>query len=520
MSILAKFARNTAGNVAVLFALAAIPLTGAVGAAVDYTRYSEARTRLADALDAGVLAVGAAGDMSEDDAYAIVEDWLTVHMDKDFDGVWALDSVTRDDDGKIVAVATGTVETTVARVLGVTEIPITITSEVVPSLGKVEVALVLDNTGSMKGTKLTKLKSAAKELVDSLVNASKKAEDLKIALVPFSQTVNVGSGYKDAAWLDKAGNSAAAKSLFLGQKVNRFTLFQKLGKTWGGCVETRGPAYEATDTLPDAGVADTLYVPYFAPDEPGAKGNGGTYYNSYLNDSKLADIEAAVGSKAAAGKEFLHYQGDILKYNAGNPQGGTTSSKLKYAYGPNSGCEIAPLLRLSTDATKVKSAVDKMTAAGNTDIPIGATWGWNVLAPDGPFADGAPYGDKEWKKFAVIMTDGNNENEVIDTPNLNRSYYAGVGYVWQERMGVPANNTSKSARTAARDQRLGQICAAMKAKGILVYTVRVEVNDGSSDVLLNCASEADMFYDVKNASQLAAAFKDIGKSIQTLRLAK
>ena len=70
-------------------------------------------------------------------------------------GFWQLDSVTLGDDGSVVATVTGSVDTTMARIIGVTEMPISVTSQAIRSLGKVEVALVLDNTGSMAGPSST-----------------------------------------------------------------------------------------------------------------------------------------------------------------------------------------------------------------------------------------------------------------------------------------------------------------------------------------------------------------------------
>lgn len=48
----------------------------------------------------------------------------------------------------------------------------------------------------------------------------------------------------------------------------------------------------------------------------------------------------------------------------------------------------------------------------------------------------------------------------------------------------------------------------------------MEVASGSSDLLRNCASKPDMFYDVQNVSQLTAVFDAIAGSIDNLRIAK
>src|ERR1022692_2810895 len=54
------FFRNTGGNVAIIMALSAIPLTLAMGAGIDYARGLAVHSNMTDALDAAGLAVGAA----------------------------------------------------------------------------------------------------------------------------------------------------------------------------------------------------------------------------------------------------------------------------------------------------------------------------------------------------------------------------------------------------------------------------------------------------------------------------
>lgn len=509
MSHFGSFGRDRRGNVAMLFALAIIPLVGMVGAAIDYSRVAHVRTELADVLDAAVLSVGSRPAMTDKQAYDAVREWVDAHMTAT---AWTLDSVSQID-GRIIASASADVDMTIARILGVDQVPVSIQSEAVRSLGKIELVMVLDNTGSMKGKKIATLRDAADKLVDSLAAAAARPGDLRVGLVPFSQTVNVGPRYVNAAWIDAAGRSTSAKNLFLGQEVNRFGLFAALGTEWGGCVETRAMPWEASGAPPDPARPDTLYVPYFAPDEPGGKGSR-PYNNSYLDDRPLAQILRSLGLSSATAPLFQYQQGDPFKYS-GRPYNGKTGA-FGYEYGPNSGCEMAPLHRLSTDTAAVKKAIGAMIANGNTDIPVGLAWGGNVLSPEGPFGDGAPYGDSEWTKTVVLMTDGNNEN--AEGNDRDESYYSGVGYVWQGRMGITSG--SKSRRTAIRDARLGEMCAAMKAKGVVIYTVRVEVRNGSSSVLEDCASDADKFYDVQNIADLVAVFDDIGGSIKRLRLAR
>ncbi|MDQ2955024.1 MAG: pilus assembly protein TadG-related protein, partial [Pseudomonadota bacterium] len=50
------FLRQSGGGVGPMLALALVPIVGAVGAAVDFSRASDVRTKLQAAVDAAVLA--------------------------------------------------------------------------------------------------------------------------------------------------------------------------------------------------------------------------------------------------------------------------------------------------------------------------------------------------------------------------------------------------------------------------------------------------------------------------------
>ena len=104
MTLFKRFRDDQRGNFALMFALALVPLFGAVGAAIDYSRVSDVRSRLADALDAGVLAVGAQPNMSKAEAFKTVKSWVTANLGDEYDGYWQLDSVTLGDDGTISAI--------------------------------------------------------------------------------------------------------------------------------------------------------------------------------------------------------------------------------------------------------------------------------------------------------------------------------------------------------------------------------------------------------------------------------
>jgi hypothetical protein len=382
-------------------------------------------------------------------------------------------------------------------------------SQIVRSVNKLEVAMVLDTTGSMAGNKLTNLKAAATDFVNQLSAAAARSTEVnpvKIGIVPFSNAVRLSSTtseintYKAAVWMDAAGNAPASKEIFannstgvMGATVNRFTLLTNMGQTWGGCVESRAAPYDVQETAPGSTVPATLFTPYFWPDEASNDGNA---LNNYVPDEQPSS-------------PTWTWQRRQANVNTKYDQAPSASS-----VGPNRGCDMQPLMRLTTNWTALKTRINDLNAAGETHIPLGMMWGWHLLSPNAPFADGVAYSTPKTTKVVVLMTDG--ENTYADKSSNNRSNYDGYGFIWQNRTGTTSN--SQADRTAAIDGRLSLLCTNMKAAGIVIYTVRVEVTTGSSALLQGCATTPDKFYDVQSASNLTAVFSAIAGSIENLRI--
>jgi Flp pilus assembly protein TadG len=139
MSVFSRFARSARGNV-VMFGLAMVPVVGAVGAAIDYSRVVEVRSELADALDGGVLEVASKAALPDAQALAMVKQWVDIHM-AGADATWTVDSVSQDASGKITGTASAKVKTVIARALGAKEVPVGVKSEVMRSRPRIDVAL-------------------------------------------------------------------------------------------------------------------------------------------------------------------------------------------------------------------------------------------------------------------------------------------------------------------------------------------------------------------------------------------
>ncbi len=400
---LSKFLKCTSGNTAMMLALAALPLSLAVGSAVDYVRAVQTQTVLQAAVDSAALAGSSNLEMGDDEMKSLIKDYLVANGVEDAVAEITKVSVTVNRQTENIAVdVNGKLNTSLMRLAGISSIEIAARSEVVQGGKALELVLVLDNTGSMDGQKLTDLKAAAKDLVETLFEDQGASPRLKIGVVPFSEYVNIGT---------------AASGIWLDSNV------QPAGEVWQGCVGSR-PNPDNTN-ISNAGIS--AYV-------------------------------------AVGGVEC-----------------------------------VQPLLDLTTVRANIDAKLDSMTANGNTYIPAGLIWGWNMLDQDVPLTKAVSPAQaqlKNLKKAVVLMTDGDN------TISVNAPFHDG-------------------ADRAASDLLTADICANVKAAGLMVYTVAFQVsNVVTKGMLETCATEPSMAFDATNSAALKMAFSTIATQLSQTFLAK
>jgi hypothetical protein len=105
--------------------------------------------------------------------------------------------------GKLNLTVTANYKPVMASLIGAQNFEIGARAQATWGIGKVEVALVLDNSGSMDDYgRMTHLKEAAHDLLGVLESSARRPGDAKVAVVPFDQRVKVGTDYVDADWLN------------------------------------------------------------------------------------------------------------------------------------------------------------------------------------------------------------------------------------------------------------------------------------------------------------------------------
>ena len=281
---------------------------------------------------------------------------------------------------------------------------------------------------------------------------------------------------------------------------------------WKGCVEARLPPFDVTDTPPDPRDPNTLFTPYFWPDEPGtaAQGAASGNLNNFMDDSTTVPTGWATGNEDTFWLSILKYDG--TNRNATITETGPVTS------GPNRACPDE-LLRLTNNRNRITGMIASLSEwqGGGTISSEGLMWGWRTLSPNAPFADGVAYGTKGTSKFLVLMTDGENEIGGNNLGGAVFSHYSAYNYL--NAGNFPTENFQDA--TKHLDQRLALACKNAKDKGIQVITILFRVNTPEAQKLLReCASDGKFFYQASNQSDLQRAFADVAATIGRVRLTR
>jgi Flp pilus assembly protein TadG len=244
MNILRDFRNSESGATAVIFGLAVLPLMAALGAAIDYSRAANVRASMQRAADSAAVAVARdSAALSDTAAETRGRDFFAANF-RNEDATLVPVEVKRDSKTVRVA-ASGSVATAFMQIFGIKSIPVSTESVVSWGSRKIELALVLDNTGSMKdplgsGFKIDELRKAAHKLLDQAEKTSPEKGAIKISIVPFDTQVNVGNLL---GGLDVSFDFGVTKDV------------------WRGCVGDRDwkGNYDVSDEAPRLALKDTLF---------------------------------------------------------------------------------------------------------------------------------------------------------------------------------------------------------------------------------------------------------------------
>jgi len=512
-----RFISDERGVFAVMFGLMAIVLVAFSGAVVDFVSVQNARSLAQSSLDSTTLSLQPSiYSLTEEEILTLAEPILIERLSA-INVAVNLDTISVDiSEGMLFLEVNLNVPMPFLGLVGISSMDTRVASQATRKQLFIEVAMVLDNSGSMNSfNRMDNLKTAASNATEILFDGQATSTTTKIGIVPFTSFVNIGANNAGAAWIDVAGNSSIASDNFDDDDdestpffgpVDRLALYNQINNAqWGGCVDARphtqttgpGANLDTDDTTPNVAVADTLFVPSFSPDTPNS---WSTWQSDYENDTGGTCPPLIGASDRERQERLCKYDGNI-----------NTSS-----WGPNFDCPSARVLPLSDQKQDILDAIDDMNASGATNIHMGAIWGFRVVSPTEPFNEGRDY-DPDTLKALIIMTDG--ENTMYSSGNMNgASYYSPYGFPYNGRIG--AVGWSNAQLRGEMNNRTIESCNNAKAENIVVYTIGLNPPNATTQSMLeDCASSLAQAFFPAAPSELDDVFAEIANNLSSLRLA-
>ncbi len=512
---LRDFLRDREGNVILIFALASLAVVGSVGVAVDAGRSEMVQAKLQNAVDSAALAAGSSASTAN--LTTVATKYVNVNFSQgNLGAVLGPVTATLSADKKVVTVsATATLSTSMMKVLGQNTVNLDATSEVTRANKGMELLLVLDNTGSMNSpvnssnsgvSKISALRTAVAGsggLLDILYGSTgstpnNTVPNLWVGIVPFSQAVNIGTGTN---WVN-------SNSYDWGHPA----------QPWQGCVMARVPD-DSTDDTPATMKFDAYYAPTTGKIVTPTSGTGvaGTCASNNGINSWKCTVQTGSGSRL---KNVLTYD-----YSTTNGPGDNK--------GPNTLCpqQVQPMV---AEKNTLVTSVNSLTAAGSTFINTGMAWGYRMLSPKWRNLWGGEmntnklpldYNTPLMNKVVVLMTDGMN--------SFSSGNFTNYGFLTDNQLGKTKtmNNGDAYSVSAEKvlDDRTLQICSALKAQGVIIYTIgfgQDDSNNFSSATSVNgpllkaCATSGAYYFLAPTNADLQTAFAAIGDSLANLRISK
>lgn len=538
------FGRDRRGNVAMMWALMGTVLIGLIGITVDFTRAQALRAQLQNAADGAALVAERSSNLPMPQRIEAARAFFDAEMGAHASS--ATFTVELMEDGGHLVDASMPMPVSLARIVENRDWTLQVEAVAEANASPpIEVAMVLDNTGSMSSD-MADLRDIASDFAADLLAID--GDTVRVALVPFVAQVNVGNQASHLSWIDQAGNAAYNGELLedraiayrswsashgnncqnlssnpgngytgpyqitwrrgdatllgslLGASggqsgrcyawtpdsgINYMTLFDLLSnEDWKGCVEARPEPFDVNDVAPTIGTPDSMFVPFFWLDTVDNI-SGLSSSNSYLTDSVGNVSGATMSSRMASGSSTSMDRAEGQMFNVFKYRNNSASldTAAPDTRGPNRGCPT-PIVPLTSNDNTIQTNIAAMRHwnGGGTNQAEGLAWGWRVLSPTAPFTEGAPYGPNV-RKVIVLMSDGVNTN-VGNDPVLRTDYSA------YNHLGTWTDLASGGL--------LGQLINGI-VRGILPPQYRRAITSSGSYVTYVNQRQAQLCTNIKNA---------------------
>ena len=459
-----------------MFGLIFTTVMGAVGFAVDFERAQNEKKIVQNHLDATLLHLGRSDDKSDPQAPG-TKFLLASLRQSSLDVENLTPTFTYD---PVEGSVTGTVKITPRSIISggiMPEITMEVTSKAKPKVtGTVEIALVLDNSGSMNfgiDSTAESYVSPPNRRADSLQTAVSGMFDViysnpqvtpAVSVIPYATSVDITDMFaRNDSGVFTGANGASLYSLGLSNLDLNSILYQN---------HTSGKGVWAAERFLNQNSDGSYNI---SLDKP----NNGSQAIPVLSQSKM---------ERWCSDRYYRYYGSRCINVSKAPNG---KWYIDGYYRPTNG-----ILPMTKDSQTVRNYVSAFEPNGGTAGHIGAAWGLYSLLPSWySFFDhdaGAPQSLGETtEKYLVIMTDGEFNS-------------AQTSSMWTNDIFT----------------YFSSICAIARENDITIFTVGLKVvEDTKTDLSLReCVGKTGRYFSVDNHEGLKGAFKDIGREAGVLRI--
>ncbi len=526
----------------VLAALSAMILITSIGMSVDVARGLLVRGKLQTAIDSAGLAGGTVLRTNEERIKEVTERYFEANFPDGYMDVQLsdLNINVNDSNEKLQVSVTATMDTLFVRLMGIDYFNVGVGNEISKELNTVEVALVLDQTGSMRhNDKMESMKDSAKKLVEIIYDETDYPDRTFFSVIPYVAAVNIGNEDYKRTWLypyiiherpfswglaqycdvlrpDGSYWMSGYSKGFLdnyeevtGHDFEYFNSDENLlyystgdiqdGSTdlnnpyfptnWKGCVEARVELEDASRSAPASSVDDVWRD---TTDDPPDGAMEAGLFRPYLSMRC-----SAVGNSNNWGPEYFNDwppRFEAPDY-AGNHQEPSVNGDV--VDGPNRHCGD-PLLPLTNVEDDIVAHIDSLVSweGGGTLTNMGIVWGWRNISHRWQnlwdSGSGLPH-DPGFgvKKIMVVLTDGANQFWPV-WPNSGGNKFDPTAYgrldegVLRDEEGQIGRNIDYgSAGSITEHRKRGrqeinkrtlEVCENVKAQGITIYTITFDID--------------------------------------------
>lgn len=549
---LKAYQEESSGNVAIIAALATIPILSVMGLAIDWqllaNKKSLAQTSLDSTLISAALDRRNGVPIEEAQQNAIQSfDALSKTNDPNIQ-CGSLNLVFDSTKDEISGSVNCTQPTTLSSIFGREEVSFSIESGAAYGVNAVDVAFVFDLSTSMNfGGRLPALKNSATEAVDILLSSDENTANTRIAISTYTHGINAGP------FFDQVVDFIPRD----GQVLNSETVGNEYDELVGRVLFERGRRnnrrfwnYETTNMVDDFS-ARAFYSPRcvyqrrgplaYTDDAPVSLSRNPAHNDTFLTvghpiwnyGSNTGETRQEFRAKAR-GEDRVHQQNRFVRLasqytprhstlsQTGNRQrnnvvpseqtlgrgalitgsrfrGGITAGLDTHLENCRDDSEPVPL---TDDADALKTFIRDMEAGGGTAGHLGIAWGWYMLSPkwrniwpseSRPLEYDAP----ETTKALVIMTDG-------------------------------AFNTAHPLDPETSTEMAAAYCDNIKRDtNISIFTIAFNVPPNTESVAATgqsildyCATNDNFAFSAENPEELTRVYQEIAATISDLRISQ